>query len=38
MSLVQGKGKLGFLTSLTAVLFYYSAMDTWTFCSVVSTG
>jgi len=35
--LVQGRGEMGFLIAVTAVLLYYSAMGTWTFCSVDST-
>ena len=36
--LVQGRGKMAVLSAFTAVLLHHSAMDTWTDCSVVSTG
>ena len=36
--LVQGRGEMAVLPEVTAVLLHYSAMDTWTEGSVVSTG
>jgi hypothetical protein len=36
--LVQGLGEIAVLPAVTAVLLNYSALDTWTDCSVVSTG
>jgi len=36
--LVQGKGVIAVMPAVTAVLLHYSAMDTWTDCSAVSTG
>jgi len=36
--LVQGRGEMSFLLAVTAVLLHHSAMNTWTNCSVVSTG
>jgi len=36
--LVQGRGEIVVLPAVTAVLLYHSVMDTWTDCSVVSTG
>jgi len=36
--LVQGRGEMVVLPADTAVLIHHSAMDTWTDCSVVSTG
>jgi len=36
--LVQGRGKMTVLSAVTAVLLHHSAMNTWTDCSVVSTG
>ena len=38
MLLVQGRGEMAVLPAVTAVLLHHSAMDTWTDCSVVSTG
>ena len=38
MLLVQGRGKMAVLPTVTAVLLYKSAMDKWTDCNVVSTG
>ena len=38
MLLVQGKGEIGVLPAVTAVLLHHSDMDTWTDCNVVSTG
>jgi len=38
MFLVQGRGEMAVLPAVTAVLIHHSAMDTWTDCSVVSTG
>ena len=38
MSLVKGRVDMAVLTAVTAVLLHHSAMDTWTDCSVVSTG
>jgi len=37
MLLVQGRGEMALMTSVTAVLLHYNAMDTRTDCSVVST-
>jgi len=36
--LVQGRGEIPVQPTVTAVLLHYSVMDTWTDCSVVSTG
>jgi len=36
--LAQVRGEMAFLPATTAVLLHHSAMDTWTDCSVVSTG
>ena len=36
--LVQGKREMAVLPAVTAVLLHQCAMDTWTDCSVVSTG
>jgi len=36
--LVQGRGEMVVLPAVTAVLLHHSAMDTWTDCSVESTG
>ena len=36
--LAQGRGEMAVLPAVTAVLLHHSAMDTWTDCSVVSTG
>ena len=36
--LVQGRGEMAILLAVTAVLLHKGAMDTWTDCSVVSTG
>jgi len=36
--LVQGRGEMAVMPAVTAVLLHHSAMDTWTDCSVVSTG
>jgi len=36
--LVQGRGEMALLPAVTAVLLHHSAMDTWTDCSVFSTG
>jgi hypothetical protein len=36
--LVQGRGEIAVLPTVTAVLLRHSAMDAWTDCSVVSTG
>jgi len=36
--LAQGRGEMAFLPAVTAVLLHNSPMDTWTDCSVVSTG
>jgi len=38
VSLVQGRRKVTFLPAFTDVLLHHNAMDTWTVCSVVSTG
>ena len=38
VNLVQGRGEMAVLPAVTAVLFHHSVMDTWTDCSVVSTG
>jgi len=38
MLLVQGTGEMAVLSADTAVLLHHSAMDTWSGCSVVSTG
>ena len=38
MMLIQGRGKMAVLPSVTAVLLHHSAMDTWTDYNVVSTG
>jgi len=38
MLLVQGRGEMAVLPAVTAGLLHHSAMDTWTDCSVVSTG
>jgi hypothetical protein len=38
MLLVQGKGEMGFLPAVTAVLLHHNALDILTDCSVVSTG
>ena len=37
MLLVQGRGEMTVLPSVTAVLLNQSAMDTWTDCNVVIT-
>ena len=36
--LVQGRGKMEVLPEVTAGLLHQCVMDTWTECSVVSTG
>jgi hypothetical protein len=36
--LVQGRGIMADLPAVTAVLLHQSAMDTWTDCSLLSTG
>jgi len=36
--LVQGRGKMAVLPAVASVLLHHSAMNTWTDCSVVSTG
>jgi hypothetical protein len=36
--LVQGRGIMADLPAVTAELLHHSVMDTWTDCSVVSTG
>jgi hypothetical protein len=36
--LVQGKRQMAVLYAVTAVLLHQNAIDTWTDCSVVSTG
>ena len=38
MLLVQGRGEVAVLFTVTAVLLHHSAMDTWTDCSAVSRG
>ena len=38
MLLVQGRGEMAVLLTVTAVLLHHSAMDTWTDGNVVSTG
>ena len=38
MLLVQGRGEMAVLPTVTAVLLHHSAMDTGTYCNVVSTG
>jgi len=38
MLLVQGRGEIAVLPTVTAVLLHHSAMDTWTACNVVNTG
>ena len=38
MLLVQGRGEMAFLPAVTAILLHQRAMDSWTDCSVVSTG
>ena len=38
MLLVQGRGEMAVPPAVTALLLHHSAMDTWTECSVVSTG
>jgi hypothetical protein len=38
MLLIKGRGEMAVLSAVTAVLLYHSAMNTWTDCSVVSTG
>ena len=38
MLLVQGRGELAVLPTVTAVLLHHSAVDTWPDCNVVSTG
>ena len=38
MLLVQGRGEMAGLLTVTAVLLHYSVMDTWTDCNVVSKG
>ena len=37
MLLVQGRGEMGVLPAVTAVLLHHSAMDKWTDYSAVST-
>ena len=37
MLLVQGRGEMGVLPAVTAVLLHHNAMGTWTECDVVST-
>ena len=37
MLLVQGRGEMAVLPTVTAVLLHHSAMDTWTEGNVVST-
>jgi len=36
--LVQRRGEMAFLPAVTAGLIHHSVIDTWTDCSVVSTG
>jgi len=36
--LVQGRGEMGFMPAVTAILLHQIAMDKETDCSVVSTG
>jgi len=36
--LVQGRGELAFMPSVTAVLLHHSAMDTGPDCNIFSTG
>jgi len=36
--LVQGRGEMAVLPEVTAGLLHNSVMDTWTDCSLVSTG
>jgi len=36
--LVQGRGEMAVLPSVTAGLIDHSVIDTWTGCTVVSTG
>jgi len=38
MLLVQGRGQMALMTSVTAVLLHECAVDTGTDCNVVSTG
>jgi len=38
MLLVQARGEMVVLPEVTAVLLHQCAMDTWTECSVLSTG
>ena len=38
MLLVEGRGEMAVIPTVTAVLLYHSGMDTWTGCIVVSTG
>jgi len=38
MLLVEGRGEMAILPAVTAVMLHHSAMDTWTDCSVLSTG
>ena len=38
MLLVQGRGEMAVLPTVTAVLLHHSAIDTWTDCNIVSKG
>ena len=38
MLLVQGRGEMAVLPTVTAVQLHQSAVDKWTGCNVVSTG
>jgi len=38
MLLVQGRGEMAVLPAVTAVLLHHIAVDTETYCKVVSTG
>ena len=38
MRLVEGRGFMAVLPTVTAVLLYHGAMDKWTYCNDVSTG
>jgi hypothetical protein len=38
MLLVQGRGEMAVLPTVTAVLLHHSAMDIWTDCNDVATG
>jgi hypothetical protein len=38
MMVVQVRGEMAVVPAVTAVLLHHSAMDTWTACSIISTG